>query len=99
MLSAIFNFKKKQTTHQKEKKKKLLFKNRKKKELENIKLFGLAYISYFPLFVLIPVLLLVLWSNSQITHIKENFYKGTPLFFSFCVVSHMKGAQENSNLN
>lgn len=98
MLSAIFNFKKKQTTHQKEKKK-LLFKNRKKKELENIKLFGLAYISYFPLFVLIHVLLLVLWSNSQITHIKENFYKGTPLFFSFCVVSHMKGAQENSNLN
>lgn len=70
----------------KKKKKKLLFKNRKKKELENIKLFGLAYISYFPLFVLIHVLLLVLWSNSQITHIKENFYKGTPLFFSFCVV-------------
>lgn len=80
MLSAIFNFKKKQTTHQKEKK--LLFKNRKKKELENIKLFGLAYISYFP-FVLIHVLLLVLWSNSQITHIKENFYKGTPLFLVF----------------
>lgn len=67
----------------KKKKKKLLFKNRKKKELENIKLFGLAYISYFPLFVLIHVLLLVLWSNSQITHIKENFYKGTPLFLVF----------------
>lgn len=80
------------------KKKNFYLKIEKKKELENIKLFGLAYISYFP-FVLIHVLLLVLWSNSQITHIKENFYKGTPLFFSFCVVSHMKGAQENSNLN
>lgn len=70
----------------KKKKKNFYLKIEKKKELENIKLFGLAYIGYFPLFVLIHVLLLVLWSNSQITHIKENFYKGTPLFFSFCVV-------------
>lgn len=65
------------------KKKNFYLKIEKKKELENIKLFGLAYISYFPLFVLIHVLLLVLWSNSQITHIKENFYKGTPLFLVF----------------